>query len=95
MKKQIADVQAHVELNRNNPSLLPAFFRRHADDVKELESTLARYQSRLAELPKPTSNYVLFNDKLVDIIKKYGLAGLVAGGAAHYQTTPVDHNPFE
>ena len=42
-----------------------------------------------------TKNYVVFNDKLVDIIKKYGLAGLVAGGAAHYQTTPVDHNPFE
>lgn len=28
-------------------------------------------------------------------IKKYGLAGLIAGGAAHFKTTPVDNNPFE
>ena len=37
----------------------------------------------------------MFDDKLIDIIKKYGLAGLVAGGAAHFKTTPVDHNPYE
>jgi hypothetical protein len=42
-----------------------------------------------------TSNYVVFNDKLIDIVKKYGLAGLVAGGAAHFSTTPVDHDPFQ
>jgi hypothetical protein len=41
-----------------------------------------------------TSNYVVFDDKLISIIKKYGLAGLIAGGAAHFKTTPVDHNPF-
>jgi hypothetical protein len=41
-----------------------------------------------------TSNYVVFDDKLIDIIKKYGLAGLIAGGAAHFKTTPVDHTPF-
>lgn len=29
-----------------------------------------------------TSNYVVFNDKLVDIVRKYGLAGLLAAGAA-------------
>ena len=40
-----------------------------------------------------TSNYVVFNDKLVNIVKKYGMAGLIAGGAAHYSTTPVDHQP--
>ncbi len=27
-----------------------------------------------------TSNYVVFDDKLIDIIRKYGLAGLIAGG---------------
>jgi hypothetical protein len=42
-----------------------------------------------------TRNFVVFNDQLVDIIKKYGLAGLVAGGAAHFKTQPVDNNPFE
>ena len=29
-----------------------------------------------------TSNYVVFDDNLIDIIKKYGLAGLLAGGGA-------------
>lgn len=42
-----------------------------------------------------THNYVVFDDKLVDIIKKYGLAGLVAGGAHQFTTRPVDHDPFE
>jgi hypothetical protein len=44
--------------------------------------------------PKPTSNYVVFDDKIIDIIKKYGLAGLIAGGASHFATQPVDHDPF-
>ena len=29
-----------------------------------------------------TSNYVVFNDKLIDILKKYGLAGMLGGGGA-------------
>lgn len=41
-----------------------------------------------------TSNYVVFDDKLIDIIKKYGMAGLIAGGGAHFSTQPVDHDPF-
>jgi hypothetical protein len=32
-----------------------------------------------------TRNYVVFDDKLIDILKKYGLAGLVASGAYHYR----------
>jgi hypothetical protein len=49
-----------------------------------------------------THNYVVFDDKLIDIIKKYGLAGLIAGGAATVggspagatHLIPVDHDPF-
>lgn len=40
-------------------------------------------------------NYVVFDDKLIDILKKYGLAGLVAGSAYHLRTQQVDHDPFE
>jgi hypothetical protein len=32
-----------------------------------------------------TRNFVVFDDKLIDIIKKYGLAGLIAAGAAHFK----------
>jgi len=38
---------------------------------------------RIAETAAPgTSNYVMFDDKLIDIIRKYGLAGLITSGAA-------------
>ena len=30
---------------------------------------------------KGSSNYVVFNDKLIDILRKYGLAGAAATGA--------------
>jgi hypothetical protein len=45
-------------------------------------------------------NYVVFNDKLVDIIKKYGMAGIsmlppaMAAEVSKY-VKPVDHDPFE
>lgn len=44
-----------------------------------------------------TRNYVVFDDKLVSIMKKYGIAGLgalPAMGAYHFQTAPTDGDPF-
>ncbi len=38
-------------------------------------------QERLAQI-KPTSNYVVFDDKLIDILRKYGLAGMLGGTGA-------------
>jgi hypothetical protein len=32
----------------------------------------------------PTYNYVVFDDKLIDIIKKYGIAGLIGAGASNW-----------
>lgn len=40
-----------------------------------------------------TNNYVVFDDKLIDIIKKYGLAGLLAGGATTSQDQPAQAAP--
>jgi hypothetical protein len=40
----------------------------------------------LGDVAPRTHNYVVFDDKLIDIIKKYGLAGLLAAGAAHFTT---------
>ena len=37
-----------------------------------------------------TSNYVVFDDKTIEILKKYGIAGLIGGGAAA-MTTQRDH----
>ena len=33
---------------------------------------------------KGTYNYVVFDDKLIDIIKKYGIAGLIGAGASNW-----------
>lgn len=32
----------------------------------------------------PTHNYVVFDDKLIDIVKKYGIAGLIGAGASNW-----------
>jgi hypothetical protein len=45
---------------------------------------------KLGDVAPRTHNYVVFDDKLIDIIKKYGLAGLIAAGAAHF-TAPADN----
>ena len=55
---------------------------------------VAKHPEYSLQSPNQTKNYVVFNDKLIDIVKKYGLAGLVAGGASHFQASPVDYNPF-
>lgn len=44
-----------------------------------------------------TRNYVVFDDKLIDIMKKYGIAGigaLPALNAYTHRTQSVDHDPF-
>ena len=63
---------------------------RGRDRLDVLKQRLAEREDRLANWKPPTSNYVVFDDKLIDIIKKYGLAGLIAGGAAHF-TAPADN----
>jgi hypothetical protein len=42
-----------------------------------------------------TSNFVVLDDSLIDIIKKYGLAGAIGSGAAHFKMQPVEHDPFD
>lgn len=62
----------------------------HHVDTREEAEALAHSMAN----PPQTHNYVVFNDKIIDILKKYGFAGLVAAGAAHYKATQVDHDPF-
>jgi len=39
-------------------------------------------------------NYVVFDDKTIDILKKYGLAGLGLGGAAAQSSDPLGNGPL-
>jgi hypothetical protein len=68
---------------------LPLRHDRPADPQQVLDLLKSGWNPKLDE----TRNYVVFNDKIIDIVKKYGLAGLVAGGASHFSTVPVDHQP--
>jgi hypothetical protein len=48
--------------------------------IADAESKIAAATAKLQ--PQQTSNYVLFDDSLIEILRKYGLAGLLGGGAA-------------
>jgi len=65
--------------------------------IGNYETREAANAARDAQIPQETHNYVVFDDKLIDIMKKYGIAGigaLPAMGAYHFQTDSVDHDPF-
>jgi hypothetical protein len=49
-----------------------------------LEDRLALHKRDLKNYKEPTHNYVVFDDKLIDIIKKYGVAGLIGAGASNW-----------
>ena len=51
-------------------------------------------ESAMGGAHEGTRNYVVFDDKIIDILKKYGIPGLMAEGAYHFRTSPVDHDPF-
>lgn len=59
-----------------------------AEKAPDIQRALAGRQSELAQAQNGTRNYVVFDDKLIDIMKKYGIAGigaLPALGAYHFQ----------
>lgn len=68
-----------------------------AEKAADIQRALAGRQSELAQAQNGTRNYVIFDDKLISIMKKYGIAGLgalPAMGAYHFQTAPTDNDPF-
>lgn len=54
--------------------------------VEQYEKDAAKYRAQIAaaqdELAQSSHNYVVFDDKLVSILKKYGIAGLLGSSAA-------------
>src|SRR5271166_4798920 len=67
-----------------------------SNSISKQETLVADLQAKRGahRINRPqTSNYVVFNDKLIDIVKKYGLAGLIAGGGAHFSLQPTDAQP--
>ena len=64
---QVGDI--HQAKNVSTGQMSPSFKSR-----KELKAWIASEQGK-------TSNYVVFDDNIINIIKKYGIAGLLGGGA--------------
>ncbi len=56
--------------------------------IQKLQDERTRLQN------PPTSNYVVFDPKIIDIVKKYGIAGLGIFPAGAHMLEQVDHNPF-
>jgi hypothetical protein len=58
-------------------------------------SEIRDIQNQIANYKQPTHNYVVFDDKLIDIIKKYGIAGLITANVAHFKTGAGNGNGSE
>lgn len=56
----------------------------------DIATAMNGLKAELVAAENPTRNYVLFNDQLVDIMRKYGLAAPAAAGAASYAMQPQD-----
>jgi hypothetical protein len=59
------------------------------------QDVLDAIQSVIKKGPQQTHNYVVFDDKLIDIINKYGIAGLIAANVAHFKTGAGNGNGLE
>ena len=70
IRRQIARVTDTLAQNPNNQT------------AKDLLST---YQKQLADSTKASRNYVVFDDKLIDILKKYGIAPAAAAPMMAHQ----------
>lgn len=89
------DLLSDADISRafkNGPALAAEKFRTEGvPGIKYLD-----LGSRTAD--NGTRNFVVFDDKLIDILKKYGLAGLSTAGLGHLAgqnvMIPVDHDPF-
>jgi hypothetical protein len=52
---------------------------------QEARAFVAKNPEYSLQPPNQTRNYVVFDDNAIDILRKYGMAGLIAAGAAHYK----------
>jgi hypothetical protein len=45
-----------------------------------LKQQITSIENQLGSMPPPTSNYVMFDPGIIDIVKKYGVPGIATGG---------------
>jgi hypothetical protein len=74
-QNQIAEIQADIDRNPNNMS--PAFYSRRRAEIADHQKTIDRINEQMNE---GTHNAVVFDPATMEIIRRYGLAGLMLGG---------------
>ncbi len=60
-------------------------------DLPRLQEKLSSFQNALEAMPKETHNYVSFRDDIIEILRKYGLAGLGLAGYGMAQGQQQTH----
>jgi hypothetical protein len=74
-------------------AVMDAFKAHRAAPTAETQKALEAAQSALdaaKNKPNVTHNYVVFDDKLIDILKKYAVAGAVGGSLASLGQPPAE-----
>lgn len=94
LRAGIADVDRQMEVvredlaaNRSTSGLTEQFFARREADLRELDARRANLQRQLDDVEAGrnlTRNYVLFDERLIRIVRKYGIAGLAAALGIDY-----------
>lgn len=93
--RQADELQEEMEMNQGNPGLLPHYFHsrqasidNHHADINAMRERIERLRSG-ADL---THNYVVFDPRTVNIVRRNGLPAMVAAGADalrdHKRSTP-------
>lgn len=85
-KAEITDLKHDLEMNRDNPSLLPGYFSRRKEAIEYNEKGIADRTQQIKDLQEGkhlTHNFVIFHPHNLKITGKNGEA-----------ISPVDHNPF-
>jgi hypothetical protein len=86
--RRMSDAQIAAEIKASQADL------EYLHKMKGDQNQIADLEDRILRLneqyKQPQSrNYVVFDDKMIDILKKYGLAGLTAAGAYHFQDKDI------
>ena len=78
-QRQIAELQDDIDRNPNN--MLPAFYSRRRAEIAQHQQVIDQIQQGMKErMNEGTHNAVVFDPSTMEIIRRYGLAGLMLGG---------------
>jgi len=85
--RQAAELREEIAANRSTPGLTGQFFARREADLRALDERRANLLRQLNDVETGNNlsrNYVIFDERLIRIVRKYGIAGLAAALGVSY-----------